>query len=398
MKLDCDIVRDLLPGYVEDLVSPKTRRAVEEHLAGCAACGAHCAALRAPEPGPPDAAEDAVVRCLKKLRRERRRAWGLAALAVLLALVCAGGILAANAAYRRGLYAARSPLVGPEQASCTAIGVLPGGELAFCLETELPWDHRLPYIELQEEELQVGLTRSPDDAQPAGAAFQYWLVADLPALEQMGLDVKSIGYTGGTAPWWRRGKKMEPLNEGLATVLDDALENGEAFALPAGGPPVLTVLANVSPRAAARENTENFLRTLYTTGWYTENDETTQATLPLLLGAWCSEDGVEQVCTNCLRRNLFGRPLEQVDYAVETVLLTPGSEDVYDYVLTLRVSGENAKFPQAQVMGSVQVDALGRVAYFRHNFFQAGGYQCPGDLFLARTAWETGRLPVKKVS
>lgn len=38
MKNECMIVRDLLPLYIEDLVSDETRAFVEEHLAGCEDC------------------------------------------------------------------------------------------------------------------------------------------------------------------------------------------------------------------------------------------------------------------------------------------------------------------------------------------------------------------------
>lgn len=37
-KLDCEIVQDLLPGYIEKLTSDYTRHAVEEHLKECNTC------------------------------------------------------------------------------------------------------------------------------------------------------------------------------------------------------------------------------------------------------------------------------------------------------------------------------------------------------------------------
>ena len=37
-KMDCDIIRDLLPLYVDDVVSDATRQAVDDHLAGCPSC------------------------------------------------------------------------------------------------------------------------------------------------------------------------------------------------------------------------------------------------------------------------------------------------------------------------------------------------------------------------
>lgn len=38
MKIDCYIINDLLPSYVEDLCSEKTAQAVKEHLAQCPSC------------------------------------------------------------------------------------------------------------------------------------------------------------------------------------------------------------------------------------------------------------------------------------------------------------------------------------------------------------------------
>ena len=37
-KLDCPIVRDLLPLYIDQVVSPETAQAVEDHLEGCPDC------------------------------------------------------------------------------------------------------------------------------------------------------------------------------------------------------------------------------------------------------------------------------------------------------------------------------------------------------------------------
>ena len=39
MKTDCEIIRDLLPLYVDDICSDKSRKMVDEHLQECPACG-----------------------------------------------------------------------------------------------------------------------------------------------------------------------------------------------------------------------------------------------------------------------------------------------------------------------------------------------------------------------
>ena len=38
MNISCDIIRDILPLYAEDMVSPATRELVDTHLCGCDAC------------------------------------------------------------------------------------------------------------------------------------------------------------------------------------------------------------------------------------------------------------------------------------------------------------------------------------------------------------------------
>lgn len=46
MKLDCDIIRDLLPSYIDGICTAATRQCVEEHLAGCPACEERTRRLR----------------------------------------------------------------------------------------------------------------------------------------------------------------------------------------------------------------------------------------------------------------------------------------------------------------------------------------------------------------
>lgn len=91
-KLDCPIVRDLLPLYIDQVTSAETAQAVEDHLATCPACRREREALEGdlPEPSPQEAATaqqfGAMMRRLK--RKEARRS----ALIVLLvfAAIAAG--------------------------------------------------------------------------------------------------------------------------------------------------------------------------------------------------------------------------------------------------------------------------------------------------------------------
>lgn len=50
MKIDCDIIKDLLPLYVEGLASEKSKAAVEEHLEECEDCKKIYREMKKPEP------------------------------------------------------------------------------------------------------------------------------------------------------------------------------------------------------------------------------------------------------------------------------------------------------------------------------------------------------------
>lgn len=82
MKWNCELIQDLLPLYEEDLCSPTSRQAVQEHLEECE----HCRRLTAPLPIEvpheiPDA-DHAVKKSIKKVKRR----WLASLLAAVLAV------------------------------------------------------------------------------------------------------------------------------------------------------------------------------------------------------------------------------------------------------------------------------------------------------------------------
>lgn len=84
MKTDCDIIRDLLPLYVEQVASPASRALVEQHLAECPACAALRDQMQAPVPVK---AEPNTAAPLKKIKQSFGRL--RIALAACLVLLCA---------------------------------------------------------------------------------------------------------------------------------------------------------------------------------------------------------------------------------------------------------------------------------------------------------------------
>lgn len=89
----CDLIRDLLPLYVDGAASKESARAVEAHVAQCPECRQALEDMRAPNPPPAPVVEDvnfaAALGQLRKTRGWRRAKYillGMAAAAVMLIL------------------------------------------------------------------------------------------------------------------------------------------------------------------------------------------------------------------------------------------------------------------------------------------------------------------------
>ena len=70
MKQECSIVRDLLPLYVENMVSPETAEFVGEHLKTCERCQGEYQSLRQPPDVTPRAQEERPEAPLRRLQRK----------------------------------------------------------------------------------------------------------------------------------------------------------------------------------------------------------------------------------------------------------------------------------------------------------------------------------------
>ena len=81
-KVTCHVIEDLLPLYVEDVLSEDSRILVEEHLAQCEGCRAELEAMRKPVAVPDF--QEADRENLKRLRRALRRKRLFTALAAVI--------------------------------------------------------------------------------------------------------------------------------------------------------------------------------------------------------------------------------------------------------------------------------------------------------------------------
>lgn len=83
MKISCNIIRDLLPLYVEDLASEDTRAMVDEHLHDCEECTKICDSMTKKTP----VTMETTTESLGKVKRIIRRKRILSVMAALLTLV-----------------------------------------------------------------------------------------------------------------------------------------------------------------------------------------------------------------------------------------------------------------------------------------------------------------------
>ena len=90
MKLDCEVIRDLLPLYAEHMASPASTVLVEEHLQECEACRAELEQMEKPVPVQPEPQPDAPLLGIRKTLQ--KKSIRIAAAAVLVVL-CAFGLV-----------------------------------------------------------------------------------------------------------------------------------------------------------------------------------------------------------------------------------------------------------------------------------------------------------------
>ena len=90
MKISCDIIKDILPLYAEDMVSQATKDMVNDHLVECEGCTKELEALRSPKKLPVETDVNSLKRVGDAIRRRR-------ILAVMSVLLFVGTLLIGGA-------------------------------------------------------------------------------------------------------------------------------------------------------------------------------------------------------------------------------------------------------------------------------------------------------------
>ena len=95
MNISCDIIKDILPLYAEDMVSNATKDMVEEHLCTCEGCKLELEGLKKPARVPVEIATESLKRVGDSIRR--RRILAVMAVFLFIATVIVGGALMLDA-------------------------------------------------------------------------------------------------------------------------------------------------------------------------------------------------------------------------------------------------------------------------------------------------------------
>ena len=92
MTVSCDVIKDLLPLYAEDMVSSDSRKLVDEHLAECASCRSRLEDIQWVQKVPA-VALDAELASIQRVEKGiRKRRWTAVIFAALLALTVSFGL------------------------------------------------------------------------------------------------------------------------------------------------------------------------------------------------------------------------------------------------------------------------------------------------------------------
>lgn len=89
MKVSCNIIRDILPLYAEDMVCEETRELVDEHLCGCDECTKELAALKKKE-AIPVSVDTAPMEHIRKAIRRRQILTTVCVILTIVSLVWSG--------------------------------------------------------------------------------------------------------------------------------------------------------------------------------------------------------------------------------------------------------------------------------------------------------------------
>lgn len=98
MDISCDIIRDLLPLYAEDMASNASRELVEEHLEGCDPCKKELELLKQAQKLPVDVDTHALERVSKEIRK-RKILTVLCVIATIFSLIWSGMVFAVSPIY-----------------------------------------------------------------------------------------------------------------------------------------------------------------------------------------------------------------------------------------------------------------------------------------------------------
>lgn len=98
MDISCDIIRDLLPLYAEDMVSNDSRGLVEAHLEGCDPCKKELELLKQAQKLPVDVDTHGLERVSKEIRK-RKILTVLCVIATIFSLIWSGMVFAVSPIY-----------------------------------------------------------------------------------------------------------------------------------------------------------------------------------------------------------------------------------------------------------------------------------------------------------
>lgn len=127
MNISCNVIRDILPLYAEDMVCDETKKLVDEHLCGCDECTKELAALKKKE-SIPVSADTAPMEHIRKSIRKRQILTTVCVIMTIVSLIWSGMVFMT------------APICFPAEKAVEGVELREDGGLAIDLARGYRWN------------------------------------------------------------------------------------------------------------------------------------------------------------------------------------------------------------------------------------------------------------------
>ena len=229
-KMHCDIVKDLLPLYVDDVCSEKSKIAIEEHLKNCEECNSYYRMLKEDEPKvqtdwtSSNLLEGKFIQGIEN-KIKKKITFDMVVAGFMVFLVCTiGSIIYSNYPHEPGFgfYGLIDKRLDIEDVTITDVYQLESGEIFFTAKSDRKFTWPYTSTVLHDEEKDIHYSQGmytyswwDDHIEGNGtlkeASFIYSPIAkDVTGYNYEVSEIRFVGKDDNSILVWEKGQELEP--------------------------------------------------------------------------------------------------------------------------------------------------------------------------------------------